>query len=92
LTDTRIEITPKATRRVRCAGTAPAVGIVIEYRRCHDPSPELDSRRDGRWRIFDIVLGPVSVIDLYRAQFDRIIRAYSYQELLRRMTNRLARL
>jgi hypothetical protein len=36
--------------------------------------------------------GPVSVIDLYRAQFDRIIRAFSYQELLRRMTNRLASL
>jgi ABC-type transporter MlaC component len=29
------------------------------------------ARRDGRWRIFDIVLGPVSVIDLCRAQFDR---------------------
>jgi hypothetical protein len=32
------------------------------------------------------------MIDLYRAQFDRIIRAYSYRELLRRMTNRPASL
>jgi len=37
-------------------------------------------------------LGRVSVIDIYRAQFDRVIRAFSYQELLRRMTTRLASL
>lgn len=111
----------------RCAGTARAVGIVIERRRHHDPSSELVSRRcrrccystsgAGRLSFASARVGarhgdssrrrarraggdlpdrggsgPVSVIDLYRAQFDRIIRAFSYQDLLRRMTNRLASL
>lgn len=40
---------------------------------------------EGDWKIYDIVIENVSVINNYRSQFHRIITNDSYEELLRRM-------
>lgn len=42
-------------------------------------------RRDGRWFIYDVRIEGVSLLSNYRAQFDRIIRRSSYEELVRRL-------
>src|SRR4029450_6879196 len=38
--------------------------------------------RDGRWRVYDVVVEGVSLVGNYRSQFDRVIRASSYRDLL----------
>ncbi len=42
-------------------------------------------REDGDWRIYDVVVENVSLINNYRAQFGRIIRKSSYKELVERI-------
>src|SRR5438128_904439 len=34
--------------------------------------------RDGRWQVYDVLIGGASVVASYRSQFDRVIRAESY--------------
>ncbi|HUF94208.1 MAG TPA: ABC transporter substrate-binding protein [Candidatus Limnocylindria bacterium] len=45
-------------------------------------------RRGERWLIYDVVIENVSLINNYRAQFDRIIRSASYGELVKRLKSR----
>jgi phospholipid transport system substrate-binding protein len=45
-------------------------------------------RRNERWLIYDVVIENVSLIANYRAQFDRIIRTSSYNDLIKRLRNR----
>ena len=40
---------------------------------------------EGRWLVFDIVLDGVSFVSTYRAEFDRVIRASSYETLVERL-------
>ncbi len=42
-------------------------------------------REDGDWRIYDVVVENVSLINNYRAQFGRIIRKSSYKELVEKI-------
>ena len=42
-------------------------------------------RRGDRWMMYDILIENISLINNYRAQFDRIIRTSSFGELLRRL-------
>jgi phospholipid transport system substrate-binding protein len=42
-------------------------------------------RKDGRWRVWDVTIEGMSLISSYRAQFNQIIRASSYQDLVRRL-------
>jgi len=42
-------------------------------------------RRGDRWLIYDIAVENISLIANYRAQFDRIIRTASYQDLVNRL-------
>lgn len=42
-------------------------------------------RRAERWMIYDVLIENISLINNYRAQFDRIIRTSSFGELLRRL-------
>jgi len=44
--------------------------------------------KDGRWYAYDIVVDGVSLVKNYRTQFEKIIRANSYEELVRRMKDR----
>ncbi len=47
-------------------------------------------RRGEQWYAYDIVVEGISLIGNYRAQFDKIIRTSSYEELVRRLRDRLA--
>jgi phospholipid transport system substrate-binding protein len=49
-------------------------------------------RRGDRWRIYDVLIERMSLVATYRAQFDRVIRASSYEELLHRLKARVERL
>jgi phospholipid transport system substrate-binding protein len=42
-------------------------------------------RRGARWRTWDVVIGDVSLVENYRAQFDKIIQRTSYQQLVQRV-------
>ncbi len=41
--------------------------------------------RDGRWKMYDVLIENVSLVASYRSQFDRVIRTSSYEELVRRL-------
>ncbi|GAB4209726.1 MAG: ABC transporter substrate-binding protein [Sandaracinaceae bacterium] len=43
------------------------------------------------WRVFDVVTDGVSLVRNYRNQFNRIITEHGWDELIRRMRDRLAR-
>jgi phospholipid transport system substrate-binding protein len=43
---------------------------------------------DGRWLIYDVLVEGISLINNYRAQFNRIITSSSYQELVQKMKAR----
>ncbi len=45
-------------------------------------------RRTDRWLIYDILIENISLIGNYRAQFDRIIRTSSYEDLVKRLRSR----
>lgn len=42
----------------------------------------------GRWFAYDVIADGVSLVKNYRSQFDKIIRADSYDELVARLRNR----
>lgn len=41
--------------------------------------------KDGEWKVYDVVVENISLVNNYRSQFTRIIVNSSYEELLRRM-------
>lgn len=45
-------------------------------------------RRGERWLVYDIAVEGISLIANYRAQFDKIIRTSSYEDLIQRLRNR----
>jgi phospholipid transport system substrate-binding protein len=45
--------------------------------------------KGGRWRIYDIVVNDVSLVEGYRAQFVKIIARDTFEGLLRRMRKKL---
>jgi len=49
-------------------------------------------RRDGRWLVYDVLIENVSLVANYRAQFDRVIRAESFDALVKRLRARIASL
>src|SRR5262245_20799482 len=49
-------------------------------------------RKGDRWQIYDVLIERMSLVASYRAQFDRVIRASSYEDLLRRLKARVERL
>jgi ABC-type transporter MlaC component len=49
------------------------------------------SGRCGRWLIHDVVVDGVSLVDGYRAQFDRLFRRGSFEDVLAVMRRRLRR-
>jgi phospholipid transport system substrate-binding protein len=41
--------------------------------------------RDGRWLVYDVLVGGMSFVGIYRSQFDRVIRTESYAALRDRL-------
>jgi phospholipid transport system substrate-binding protein len=44
--------------------------------------------REGRWRVYDVVVEGVSLVGSYRSQFDKVIRSSSYPELIKRLRDK----
>jgi phospholipid transport system substrate-binding protein len=42
-------------------------------------------RVDKEWKVYDLVIEDISVVNNYRSQFDRVIARYSFAELVRTM-------
>jgi phospholipid transport system substrate-binding protein len=40
---------------------------------------------NGDWKVYDVSIDNVSIVNNYRAQFERVIAKSSVQDLLRRM-------
>ena len=45
-------------------------------------------RADGRWKIYDVVIENVSLVNNYRTQFHRVLAHSSFEDLLDRMRKR----
>lgn len=46
-------------------------------------------RTDGGWKVYDLIIDNVSIVNNYRAQFDRVISQSSYQELVARIKKKI---
>jgi phospholipid transport system substrate-binding protein len=44
---------------------------------------------DGDWKVYDVIIDNVSIVNNYRAQFDRVISRSSYQDLVRRLKQKV---
>ena len=42
-------------------------------------------RRDGAWKVYDVIAEGASMVTNYRTEFDKIIRQESYADLLKRL-------
>jgi phospholipid transport system substrate-binding protein len=61
---------------------------VVTKRRREIPLEYRLGQSNGQWRIYDVVISGVSLVNNYRAQFHQIITQSSYQELVRRLKTR----
>lgn len=61
---------------------------VITKRNVEIPMEYRLLKKDGKWEVYDVVIEGVSLINNYRTQFNKIIRADSYEELVKRMKNK----
>jgi phospholipid transport system substrate-binding protein len=43
---------------------------------------------NGDWKVYDVLVENVSLVNNYRDQFNRILTRYSYEELIRRMKSK----
>jgi len=66
----------RALVRTRAAGTG-GRPMTLDYRLV---------RRGDRWQVYDVLVDDVSLIDNYRAQFQKVIRTASYDELVRKLS------
>jgi len=72
------------TREVRDGTQASVESKVVN----DDGETPIDYRMhdvDGQWKVYDVLIDHVSLVNNYRAQFDRVIAKSSVQDLLRRM-------
>lgn len=58
-------------------GTPAQRGMTLDYRLV---------RRGERWMVYDVLVDDVSLVDNYRAQFQKVIRKASYEELVRKLS------
>jgi phospholipid transport system substrate-binding protein len=61
--------------------TEKGTDIPVDYRMHRD---------NGRWLVHDVTIEGVSLVSNYRAQFDRIVRTSSVEELMRRLERHAA--
>jgi phospholipid transport system substrate-binding protein len=43
----------------------------------------------GDWKVYDVVIENVSIVNNYRSQFNRVLATSSYEELVNRMKGKL---
>ena len=44
--------------------------------------------KTGEWQVYDIVVDGISMVSNYRAQFNKIIRTSSYDDLVQKLQNK----
>ena len=44
----------------------------------------------GKWLVYDAVVENISIVNNYRSQFDRVIRTSSYEELVKKLREKVA--
>ncbi|HYT20707.1 MAG TPA: ABC transporter substrate-binding protein [Candidatus Polarisedimenticolia bacterium] len=44
---------------------------------------------NGQWKVYDAVVDNISIVNNYRSQFDRVIASNSYEELVKRLREKL---
>ena len=49
-------------------------------------------RTNGAWRIYDVVVEHISLVNNYRSQFNRVISNSSYADLIKRIDQKLKEL
>jgi phospholipid transport system substrate-binding protein len=43
---------------------------------------------DGEWKVYDVVVENISMVNNFRSQFNRVISSHSYEELVRRLKSK----
>jgi phospholipid transport system substrate-binding protein len=61
---------------------------VLTKRNQQVPIEYLLHQADGRWKIFDVLVEGISLVNNYRSQFNRIITSSSYDALVEKMRSR----
>jgi phospholipid transport system substrate-binding protein len=46
-------------------------------------------RGNGQWKVYDAVVENISLVNNYRSQFDRVLSSASYEELIKRLREKL---
>jgi phospholipid transport system substrate-binding protein len=46
-------------------------------------------RGNGKWKVYDAVVENISLVNNYRSQFDRVIASASYEELIKRLREKV---
>jgi phospholipid transport system substrate-binding protein len=62
--------------------------IVLTKRNQQVPIEYRLHKANGRWRIYDVLVEGISLVNNYRSQFNRIISSSSYNELVQKMRAR----
>jgi phospholipid transport system substrate-binding protein len=63
---------------------------VLTKRKQQVPIEYVLHKADGRWKIYDVLIEGISLVNNYRSQFNRIISSSSYNELVQKMKSRQA--
>ncbi len=75
---------PEQTRafvRTKVVVPSERVDIALNYRL---------TKKGDQWKIYDVIVDEASLVDNYRFQFDSIIKKHGYQDLVRRMNEKLS--
>jgi len=79
-TDEKVEFLQETLQgdyaEVRTRLTSSKFNLDVDYRML---------QRAGDWRVYDIVVDGISLVHSYREQFTKIIRTYSYEELVSKL-------
>jgi phospholipid transport system substrate-binding protein len=57
--------------------------VVIDAKRVESPVVYRLKRTDGKWKVYDVIVENISIVNNYRSQFDRVISKSSFDELKR---------
>jgi len=63
---------------------------VVTSRRGETPLDYRLHLRDGRWKVYDVLIDHVSFVSTYRSEFERILRTESYAALVERLRKQSA--
>jgi len=63
--------------------------VVITYQGREMPVEYRMIKAGGQWRAYDVIVAGVSLINNYRTQFSQIIRSSSYEDLVKRLEEKI---